>query len=71
MSEWREIQSIPPWAILVIALLLLTQGTALFLDARRRGLGRMAWFWGVWGILNVPTPLVVYYFLILRRGRGT
>ncbi|RCX13906.1 hypothetical protein DFP94_11917 [Fontibacillus phaseoli] len=50
-----------PWGLWVlIALMLLTQGMWIFRDARKRGKEKSAWFWGLWGILNVPTPLIVY-----------
>lgn len=46
-----------------IAVLLLVQGTWLFLDARKRL--RYPWFWGIWGLTGFPTPLIVY--LIVRQ----
>lgn len=51
------------WAALL--LLLGAQGTWLFLDARRRG-GR-AWFWGLWGLIQFPMPMLFYWFFVLRR----
>ncbi|WP_410772291.1 hypothetical protein [Fontibacillus sp. BL9] len=50
-----------PWGLWVLlAVMLLTQGMWIFRDARKRGKGKWAWFWGLWGIFNVPTPLIVY-----------
>lgn len=48
---------------ILIAVILLAQGTYLFLDARKRG--HNPWFWGTWGIIQVPTPTIIY-FLVAR-----
>lgn len=53
------------WAAL--AALLLTQGTWLFLDARRRG--ARAWFWGFWGMIQCPMPLLFYWLFVVRPAR--
>jgi hypothetical protein len=58
-----------PWYGWVgIGLLLLGQGTWLFLDARRRG--ARPWLWGLWGVINFPLPSVMYWFFVVRRPRG-
>ncbi|OXS52353.1 hypothetical protein B1A99_34325 [Cohnella sp. CIP 111063] len=44
-----------------LGMLLLAQSTGLFLHARSRG--RKAWFWGLWGLTNFPSPLVTYALL--------
>ncbi|MCG7385802.1 sigmaY antisigma factor component [Paenibacillus sp. ACRRY] len=56
----------PIWMIL-IAILLFVQGTWIFQDARKRG--RFPWLWGLWGITGFPTPLIVYWFVVIRSGR--
>ncbi|MBW5449395.1 sigmaY antisigma factor component [Cohnella sp. CFH 77786] len=56
------------WPILVpVAMILLAQGTCLFLHARRRG-GK-AWFWGLWGMIQFPWPTIAYALLIWWRRR--
>ena len=57
-----ELKEIPIWIIVTIVLLLLLQGTWLFLDAGKRGKWR--WFWGLWGLTSVPTPLLIYLFFV-------
>lgn len=52
------------WAYLLIAVLLLTQALWIFHDARKRG--KNAWLWGLLGLLNVPSSLIVY-LLVTRR----
>ncbi|MDQ0091246.1 thiol:disulfide interchange protein [Paenibacillus anaericanus] len=52
------------WLWIVVGLLLLSQGTWIFIDARKRG--RRAWLWGLWGIINCPTSLIVYLLIVVR-----
>lgn len=54
--------SMPVWAWLLLAALLLTQGAWLFRDAKKRD--AWPWFWGIWGCIQFPTPLVVYWLLV-------
>lgn len=64
MNEVNESQLI----VIVLALVLvLIQGTWLFLDARKRGLGKMAWFWGIWGSTTMPLPLLLYWIFVIRK----
>lgn len=58
---------IPWYGWVVLILLLGIQGTWLFLDARRRGARAWAWFWGIWGLIQVPMPILFYWFFVLRR----
>ena len=53
--------------LLLILCILLTQGTLLFLDARRRG--NKAWFWGIWGMVQFPWPTIAYVFLLWLKKR--
>lgn len=58
-----------PWyGWVAILLLLAAQGTWLFLDARRRG--ARAWFWGCWGLIQFPMPILFYCWFVLRRSRA-
>lgn len=60
----------PLWMWIVLGIVLFTQGTWLFNNATKRG--RRAWFWGLWGIMNCPTPLIVYWLVVVwpeRRKR--
>ncbi len=52
------------WLMMLVAVILLCQGTWIFIDARKRG--EMAWLWGLLGLLNFPTSLLVY-LLVTRR----
>lgn len=53
------------WFWLLIASIMILQSTWLFLDARKRE--RMPWFWGLWGLIQFPLPLITYW-LVVRRG---
>lgn len=50
---------------LLLAIILLSQSVFIFRDAQKRGV--FPWFWGLWGMMQTPTPLVVYYFVVMRR----
>jgi len=60
-----SLNEVPPIWLGLIGLVLLLQGTWMFTDARKRG--RFPWLWGLWGITGVPTPLVVYWFVVVRK----
>lgn len=53
------------WFWLMVAAVLLLQSTWLFVDARKRGNGY--WLWGLWGLIQFPSPLIAYW-LFVRRG---
>lgn len=55
------------WAYPLIAVLLLAQALWIFHDARKRG--ENAWLWGLLGLLNVPSSLIVY-LLVTRRKKN-
>ncbi|AEP92930.1 conserved domain protein [Bacillus subtilis subsp. subtilis str. RO-NN-1] len=45
-------------------LIVLAQGIFLFIDAKKRN--RMAWVWGIVGLIQAPMPLICYYFFVIR-----
>ena len=49
---------------IVIALLII-QAVWIFVDAKKRGENH--WLWGLFGLLNVPTSLIIY--LIVTRNK--
>ncbi|WP_413286720.1 sigma Y negative regulator YxlD [Bacillus mojavensis] len=54
--------------ILVFAyLIVLAQGIFLFIDAKKRD--RLAWVWGIVGLIQAPMPLICYYFFVIRPDR--
>lgn len=65
----KELQDVPYWLWACIAAVLLLQGTWLFRDARKRDKGRMAWFWGLWGLTGAPTPIIVYLLVVILPER--
>jgi len=42
---------------------LLTQATLIFLSAKKRGAN--AWFWGLLGLLNIPSGAIFYYLFVI------
>lgn len=53
----------PPYVWAIVILLLLSQGTWMFLDAKKRG--HNYWLWGTLGLIQFPTYLLIY--LIFAR----
>ncbi|MBN2796369.1 MAG: zinc-ribbon domain-containing protein [Clostridia bacterium] len=49
--------------LIVVILLVVTQGTWIFLDAGKHGENK--WLWGLFGLVNVPSSLIIY--LIITR----
>lgn len=60
-------RALPWWGWALVGLLLGVQGVLLFLDARRRS--ARAWFWGLIGLIQFPMPALLYWLLVVRRGR--
>ncbi|NLY90340.1 MAG: sigmaY antisigma factor component [Firmicutes bacterium] len=55
------------WGYRLLAVLVLTQALWIFHDARKRG--ENAWLWGLLGLLNVPSSLLVYLLVTRRKKR--
>jgi len=63
-----ELMIVPYWVWIMIAIVLLIQGTWIFNDAGKRGMNR--WLWGLLGLMNTPTNLIVY-LIVSRTILGT
>lgn len=63
-----DLDQLPLWAWIGIALVLLVQSTWLFVDARLRS-ARYPWFWGIWGLIQAPVPFIVYMFAVRKIHR--
>jgi|SRR6056297_1905273 len=59
----EELRTIPSAFFIFLAMVLFAQGTWIYLDAEKRGANK--WLWGFFGLLNVPSNLIVY--LIVTR----
>ncbi|MFP7495437.1 transcriptional regulator [Terribacillus saccharophilus] len=53
--------------IIFVIPILLAQGIWLYIDAKKRG--TYAWAWGIVGLIQFPTPLLLYYIFIIRRDK--
>ncbi|MDX8366993.1 sigma-Y antisigma factor component [Cytobacillus sp. IB215665] len=49
----------------IVAIILITQSTLLFFDARKHGYNY--WLWGIIGLIQAPMPSL-FYVLFVRRG---
>lgn len=56
--------TMPLYQWILIAALLLSQSTYLFLDARKRKAS--PWFWGLIGLIQCPMPILFYYLTVRR-----
>lgn len=56
--------TLPLYLWIIIGILLLTQSIWLFRDAQKRK--AHPWIWGIWGIMSVPTPLIVYLIVVRK-----
>lgn len=61
----EELKVLPIWFWILLIIVLMAQSTWLFIDARKRE--SMPWLWGVWGLIQVPMP-IIFYFLFVRSG---
>ncbi|MED3795626.1 transcriptional regulator [Niallia alba] len=59
---------INPYLLFLLILSLLAQGTFLFIHAKKNR--SFAWFWGIWGLISLPLPSIIYLlFIILPQKR--
>lgn len=66
----KELREVPFGVWILLAAVLLLQGTWLFRDAQRRGLEKLSWFWGIWGLTGLPSPTICYLcFVVLPAKR--
>jgi hypothetical protein len=57
------VSEVPIFLWIIIGLALAIQGGWIFNDASKRGENK--WLWGIYGLMNIPTSLIVY--LIVTR----
>jgi len=60
--------TMPVWAWVLLGVLLTAQGWWIFRDAKRRGYN--PWLWGAFGLLNVPSSLIIYLLVRNYREKG-
>lgn len=65
MEELEKLGDIPVWLLVLIGATAVCQSTWLFVDAKRRS--RFPWFWGLWGLIQIPMPFIIYW-LVVRKG---
>lgn len=55
---------IPIFIWIAIALLLITQSTWMFIDARKHGHNH--WLWGTLGLIQFPSYLLIYLIFVRK-----
>jgi len=63
----EELLALPWYVWVILPPVLFAQGTWLFVDARRRY--SFPWFWGLWGMISFPLPIVLYLLIVRRMDR--
>ncbi len=66
-----SIDTIPLPIIILIIVLLISQSLFLFHDAHKRNLH--PWLWGIWGVISLPLPTILYFIIerkILKKERS-
>ncbi|WP_424768849.1 sigmaY antisigma factor component [Paenibacillus sp. sgz302251] len=58
----EELKVLPWWFWMLLAPILIAQSTWLFIDARKRD--SMPWFWGIWGLIQIPMPFILYWIFV-------
>lgn len=53
--------------LVVVAMILLSQGIVLFVFAKKRR--KKAWLWGILGLIQFPMPSILYYFIVVRPSK--
>ena len=64
-TDFSNLTEVPLYLWILFATLLFSQGLWLFLDSRKRNANR--WFWGLWGLIQFPTPILIY-LLFYHKG---
>lgn len=60
----NTLSSLPLWLCVLIALILICQGSWMFWDARKRG--HNAWLWGFLGLTQFPMYLIIYLIFVRK-----
>ncbi|TCZ78765.1 sigma-Y antisigma factor component [Paenibacillus albiflavus] len=62
------IADIPIWVVLTAILLLFSQSVILFLHARHHN-HKFYWLWGLFGIIQFPSPTILYILFAVKPWR--
>lgn len=60
----QPFSEIPLPLLLLIVVTLMIQSTWLFTDARKYN--KYPWFWGIWGLIQFPMPLLCYLIFVKK-----
>ena len=53
--------------LVFVAVILISQSTFLFINARKHG--HNYWFWGIIGLIQAPVPTIVYLIFVRKIWR--
>ena len=60
-----DFNGVPLPLLIGLIVVLLLQGSWLFVDARKREAN--AWFWGLWGFIQTPMPILFYWLFVIKK----
>ena len=60
-TDISQLAKMPLHLWIILAVILFSQGVWLFLDSRKRGVKK--WFWGLYGLIQFPTPILIYLLI--------
>ncbi len=60
----NDLSTIPVSLWILVAFILLCQGSWMFWDAKKRG--HNAWLWGGLGLIQFPTYLIIYLIFVRK-----
>jgi len=63
-NDFSNISTMPLGLWILLAAILFTQAIFLYQDAAKRNANK--WIWGIWGLIQAPTPLIVYLFVVRK-----
>lgn len=54
-------EEVPVWGWFLIAIILLTQSSILYIQAKK--IGKAPWLWGILGLVQFPVPSIIFMIL--------
>ncbi|WP_413374759.1 transcriptional regulator [Alkalihalobacillus sp. 1P02AB] len=63
MNDLTNLSNLELYVLIPLLIItLLTQSILLFINAKKRN--KYPWFWGLWGLIQVPMPTLFYLLFV-------
>ena len=63
-TDFSYVGNVPIAFWILLAVILFSQAIWLFTDAGKRNANK--WLWGLWGLIQFPTPLLLYLLIVQK-----